>query len=215
LAVGSRADIYSPARTLILASRAGFIPRARVRPRPGRVSDDAFNLRPRSAGAFDSGSPDTLARGVNAKRSLLLQGVGASPGAIRDAGSLIIGQRDLDVDGIAGLREVSHRGGGTVWLYGGGLRLRPATAEESRTLPVISVWGRRFIHALAEKHFPRLDRRPTRSYAIAETGQHGVRKVQWRCVYRAWVFPLQDGGEARLQADPETSRGNEHLSSHR
>jgi len=75
--------------------------------------------------------------------------------AIRDTGSLIIGQRDLEVDGIGGLREVSHRGGGTVWLYEGGLRLRPATAEESRTLPVMSIWGRRFIHVLAEKHFPR------------------------------------------------------------
>ena len=28
--------------------------------------------------------------------------------AIRDTGRLIIGQRDLELDGIAGLREVSH-----------------------------------------------------------------------------------------------------------
>jgi len=80
--------------------------------------------------------------------------------AIRGTGSLIIGQRDLELDGTAGLREVSHRGGGTVRLYEGGLRLRPATAEESRTLPVMSVWGRRFIQMLAEKHFPAPDRRP-------------------------------------------------------
>ena len=61
--------------------------------------------------------------------------------AIRDTGRLIIGQRDLELDGIAGLRQVSHRGGGTVWPYEGGLRLGQATAEESRTLPVISVWA--------------------------------------------------------------------------
>ena len=75
--------------------------------------------------------------------------------AIRGTGSLIIGQRDLELDGITGLREVSHRGGGTVWLYEGSLRLRPATAEESRTLPVMSVWGRQVIQVLAEKHFAR------------------------------------------------------------
>ena len=43
--------------------------------------------------------------------------------AIRDTGSVILGQRDLGLDEITGLREVSHRGGGTVWLYEGGLRL--------------------------------------------------------------------------------------------
>jgi len=75
--------------------------------------------------------------------------------AIRDTGNLIIGQRDLELDGIVGLRQVSHRGGGTVGLYEGGQRLRPATADESRTLPVMSVWGRRFIQVLAEKHFAR------------------------------------------------------------
>ena len=74
---------------------------------------------------------------------------------IRDSGSLILGQRDLELDAITGLREVSHRGGGTVWLYEGGVRLRPATAEESRTLPVMSVWGRQFIQVLARKHFAR------------------------------------------------------------
>jgi len=49
--------------------------------------------------------------------------------AIRDTGSVILGQCDLGLDEITGLREVSHRGGGTVWLYEDGLRLRPATAE--------------------------------------------------------------------------------------
>jgi hypothetical protein len=75
----------------------------------------------------------------------------------------------------------------------------------------VQSWRRRFVHAsLLDPRRTGLARRVAR-----ETGQHGVRKVQWRCVYRAWVFPLQDGGEARLLADPETSRGNEHLSSRR
>jgi hypothetical protein len=72
--------------------------------------------------------------------------------AIRDTGSLIIGQRDLELDGLTGLREISHRAGGTVWLYEGGRRLRPATGEERRTLPVMSVWGRHVFQLLAENH---------------------------------------------------------------
>lgn len=32
--------------------------------------------------------------------------------AIRDTGSLIIGQRDLELDGLTGLREISHRADG-------------------------------------------------------------------------------------------------------
>jgi hypothetical protein len=75
--------------------------------------------------------------------------------AIRDNGSLIIGQRDLELDELDGLREISHRGGGTVWLYRGGRRLRPATDEERRTAPVMSVWGRQVIQLLAERHFVR------------------------------------------------------------
>jgi hypothetical protein len=48
----------------------------------------------------------------------------------------------LELDELDGLREISHRGGGTVWLYRGGRRLRPATDEERRTAPVMSVWRR-------------------------------------------------------------------------
>jgi hypothetical protein len=73
--------------------------------------------------------------------------------AISDTASVILERRDLKLDGLTGLREVSHRGGGTVWLYQGGQRLRPATADERRTLPVMSVWGRRVIQLLAEDHF--------------------------------------------------------------
>jgi len=73
--------------------------------------------------------------------------------AISDTPSVILGRRDLELDGLTGLREVSHRGGGTVWLCQGGQRLRPATADECRTLPVMSVWGRRVMQVLAETRF--------------------------------------------------------------
>jgi hypothetical protein len=56
--------------------------------------------------------------------------------ATGDTRSLIIGRRDLELDGLTGLQEISHRAGGTVWLYEGGRRLRPATAAERCTLPV-------------------------------------------------------------------------------
>jgi hypothetical protein len=75
--------------------------------------------------------------------------------AISGIGSVILGQRDLERDGLTGLRQVSHRGGGTVWLYQGGQRLRLATADECRTLPVMSVWGRQVIQVLAEARFAR------------------------------------------------------------
>jgi hypothetical protein len=75
--------------------------------------------------------------------------------AITDTGSKILGQRDLELDGLPGLLQVSHRGDGTVWLYEGGRRLRAATDQERRTLPVMSVWGRQVIVLLAERHLAR------------------------------------------------------------
>jgi len=53
-------------------------------------------------------------------------------------GRLILGCRDLRLDGIRGLREVTHRGGGTVMVYEGPAALRPATREEAATMPVFS-----------------------------------------------------------------------------
>jgi hypothetical protein len=55
----------------------------------------------------------------------------------------------------SGLLQVSHRGGGTVWLYEGGKRLRAATRQERQTLPVMSVWGQRVVVLLAERHLLR------------------------------------------------------------
>jgi hypothetical protein len=108
-----------------------------------RAGDSLYlNSRTFLAGLMEwSGSQPPTSDAI-ARRGILAQGR-MHIAAIRDAGSLIIGQRDLELDAITGLREVSHRGGGTVWLYEGGLRLRQATAEEASTLPVMSVWGRR------------------------------------------------------------------------
>lgn len=66
---------------------------------------------------------------------------------------MILGRRDLGLDGIRGLREVTHRGGGTVMVYEGVIPLRPATGEEAATMPVFSTWGLKVISVLAERLF--------------------------------------------------------------
>jgi len=73
--------------------------------------------------------------------------------SIRLNGQVILGCRDLGLDGIRGLREVTHRGGGTVILYEGAVPLRPATAEEAASMPVLSTWGLTVISVLAERLF--------------------------------------------------------------
>jgi hypothetical protein len=79
----------------------------------------------------------------------LLDLVRAHVAAITDTGSKILGQSELELDGLSGLLQVSHRGGGTVWLYEGGRCLRAATGRERQTLPVMSTWGRQVVVLLA------------------------------------------------------------------
>lgn len=119
---------------------------------PSKADSLYLNARIFLAGLMNWSASGPPTSGAIAGRQILAQGR-MHVAAIRDTGSLIIGQRDLELDGLTGLREISHRGGGTVWLYHGGQRLRPATGEERRTLPVMSVWGRQVIQLLAEKHF--------------------------------------------------------------
>jgi hypothetical protein len=122
---------------------------------PGKADPEPslyLNTRIFLAGLMDwssSGPPDSEAI---AGCAILAQGR-LHVAAISDTASVILGQRDLKLDGLTGLQEVSHRGGGTVWLYQGGQRLRPATTDECRTLPVMSIWGRRVIQLLAEARF--------------------------------------------------------------
>ena len=87
-----------------------------------------------------------------AGRQVLAQGW-AHVGSIQRNGRVILGCRDLGLDGIRGLREVTHRGGGTVMLYEGATPLRPATREEAATMPVFSTWGLKVISVLAERLF--------------------------------------------------------------
>lgn len=113
-----------------------------------------LNTRIFLAGLMDwSGGEPPTAQAI-ARCGLLAQGR-VHVAAVTDTGSKILGQRDLELDGLSGLLEVSHRGGGTVWLYQGGKRLRAATTQERQTLPVMSVWGRQVIVLLAGKHLAR------------------------------------------------------------
>ena len=106
------------------------------------------------AGLMDwSGNDPPTAQAI-AGHKLLEQGR-AHVAAITDTGSTILGQRDLEPDALRGLLQVSHRGGGTVWLYEGGRRLRAATGQEQQTLPVMPVWGRQVIVLLAGRHLAR------------------------------------------------------------
>jgi hypothetical protein len=110
-----------------------------------------LNTRIFLAGLMDWSGDDPPTAQAIAGYKLLEQGR-AHVAAITDAGSKILGQRDLELDGLSGLLQVSHRAGGTVWLYEGGRRLRPATDQERQALPVMSVWGRQVIALLPERH---------------------------------------------------------------
>ena len=72
--------------------------------------------------------------------------------AITTTGGDVLGHRDLDEDGIVPAMWRSHEGGGTVWVYEGVRRLRPATAAD-RALPVMTTWGYSVISVLAEGAF--------------------------------------------------------------
>lgn len=118
--------------------------------------DDAFlgtrNSRIFFAGLMDwSEEQPPTAKDLSGSR-LLAQGSGHIK-LITESGGAILGHRPLDADGITGLREATHKAGGTVWLFEGARRLRPATREEAATGPWLSGWGFRFIRSLAEHHF--------------------------------------------------------------
>lgn len=63
----------------------------------------------------------------------------------------ILGWRDLALDDVRGLQEVTHRVGGTVMIYEGPKPLRPATRAEAATMPVMSTWGLHVVSVLAER----------------------------------------------------------------
>jgi hypothetical protein len=72
--------------------------------------------------------------------------------AILTTGGEVLGWRDLATDAIVPDRWRSHVAGGTVWLYEGARRLRPAT-DDDRDLPVMGTWGYSVLRLLAEQRF--------------------------------------------------------------
>lgn len=70
---------------------------------------------------------------------------------IQENGRTVLGELAWGEDDEQGLFAVTHRGGGTVWLYRGASPVRPATANESASLPVLTTWGFDVIALLAER----------------------------------------------------------------
>jgi hypothetical protein len=146
-----------------------------------------LNTRTFLAGLMDWSGDGPPTAGAIAGCNLLDQGR-VHVAAITDTGSKILGQRELELDGLSGLLEVSHRGGGTVWLYEGGRCLRAATGQERQSLPVMSVWGRQVIALLAERHLVRREPPPWAGTPMRELPDLG----------NAGPFPgLGRGGRAR------------------
>jgi hypothetical protein len=91
-----------------------------------------LNTRIFLAGLMDWSGDEPPTVEAIAGYQLLAQGR-AHVAAVTETGSKILGQRDLELDGRPGLRQVSHRGGRIVWLYEGGRRLHaangPGTAD--------------------------------------------------------------------------------------
>ena len=71
---------------------------------------------------------------------------------ILTTGGAILGWRDLATDAIVPDRWRSHVAGGTVWLYEGARRIRPAT-DDDRYLPVMGTGGYSVLRLLAEQRF--------------------------------------------------------------
>ena len=69
---------------------------------------------------------------------------------ILTTGGEVLGWRDLAADAIVPQRWRSHVAGGTVWVYEGARRVRPATGDD-RDLPVMSTWGYSVLQLLADQ----------------------------------------------------------------
>jgi hypothetical protein len=156
-------------------SKYPFEPRSNVHLRPGqfwgvalsdgrwacgrvlavKTESDAYfpgNSRTFLAALMDWEGDEPPTAEAIAGRQVLAQGW-AHVGSIQRNGRVILGCRDLGLDGIGGMREVTHRGGGTVMLFEGATPVRPATRDEAATMPVLSTWGLNVISVLAERLF--------------------------------------------------------------
>jgi hypothetical protein len=103
------------------------------------------------AGLLDRVGPTPPTSRAIAGAGLLAQRFGHVK-AITTTGAAVLGRRDLEADHIEAALWRSHERGGTVWVYEGARRVRPATAAD-RELPVMGTWGYSVITVLAEQQF--------------------------------------------------------------
>ena len=107
------------------------------------------NARMFLAGLLDWVGPQPPSTESIAGAVLIAQGF-AHIKTILTTGGVILGWRDLEADGIVPQHWRSHVAGGTVWVYEGARRLRPATGGD-RDLPVMSTWGYSVLQLLADQ----------------------------------------------------------------
>jgi hypothetical protein len=155
----------------VTSVRYPFEPRSTAHLEPGQywglaLSDGRFGCGrvlavPRDADPFVPASTRIFLAGVHrwvgnapptcddiAGAELLAQGF-AHVRTIRESGGQVLGHRPLELDGVAPRHWRSHEAGGTVWVYAGARRLRPATAADA-SLPVMTTWGFKVISVIAE-----------------------------------------------------------------
>jgi hypothetical protein len=99
-----------------------------------------LNTRIFLAGLMDWSSDEPPTAQAIAGCKLLEQGR-VHVAAITDTGSKLLGQRDLELDGLSGLLQVSHRGGGTVWLTKAETACAPQQARSARPCPSCQFGG--------------------------------------------------------------------------
>jgi hypothetical protein len=155
----------------VTSVRYPFEPKSTAHLEPGQfwglpLSDGRFGCGrvlavPRDADPFVPASTRIFLAGVHrwvgdapptgddiAGAELLAQGF-AHVRTIRENGGQVLGRRPLELDGLIPRHWRSHEAGGTVWVYEGSTRLRPATAADA-SLPVMTTWGFKVISVIAE-----------------------------------------------------------------
>lgn len=163
-------------RSLSPAARYPFVPRSRAHLRAGQfwalpLSDGRYGCG-RVLAVPEPGADDLLPVNQRVFLAALMDWVGEAPPdadaiagssvldnglahvkTIQVTGGEILGCRELALDNTRGILKVSHRAGGTVYLYEGAERVRAATTAEAFALPILGTWGYRVIAVRAEAAF--------------------------------------------------------------
>ena len=111
----------------------------------------AINLRSFIAGLL-AWSGDAPPIDADLRDAELLAWGGAHVKMVALDGGQITGRIDRPLNQI---RTLSHRMGGTVWVYTNGTQTAPATDSERTELPIMSGWGFQFARVLSERVFVR------------------------------------------------------------